>query len=106
MPPAAVQTQANGRYGGARRANSWMALIPDKRRIAPTTPTERLDGRPTARDHAGMRLLEREAALAALDEYAADACAGDGRLVLVAGEAGVGKTALVAALRERRPDAR
>src|SRR3954452_6042507 len=54
----------------------------------------------------GMRLLEREAALAALDEYAADACAGDGRLVLVAGEAGVGKTALVAALRERRPDAR
>src|SRR3954451_7132290 len=52
-----------------------------------------------------MRLLEREAALAALDEYAADACAGDGRLVLVAGEAGVGKTALVAALRER-PDAR
>src|SRR3954454_11920982 len=54
----------------------------------------------------GMRLLERDAALAALDEYAADACAGDGRLVLVAGEAGVGKTALVAALRERRPEAR
>src|SRR3954451_12652770 len=53
-----------------------------------------------------MRLLERDAALAALDEYAADACAGDGRLVLVAGEAGVGKTALVAALRERRPEAR
>ncbi len=53
-----------------------------------------------------MRLLEREPQLAALDEWAADARSGRGRLVLVAGEAGVGKTALVDAFRERTPDAR
>ncbi|XVU26487.1 ATP-binding protein [Actinoplanes sp. CA-054009] len=45
-----------------------------------------------------MRLLEREHALASLVEYAAG---GDVRLVLVAGEAGIGKTSLVEALRER-----
>ncbi|HEU6444494.1 MAG TPA: AAA family ATPase, partial [Gaiellaceae bacterium] len=39
-------------------------------------------------------LLEREAQLAALGEQLAAASAGEGRLVLVAGEAGVGKTAL------------
>jgi DNA-binding CsgD family transcriptional regulator/tetratricopeptide (TPR) repeat protein len=40
-------------------------------------------------------LLEREAQLAALWEYAREARQGDGRLVLIAGEAGVGKSALV-----------
>ncbi|HEV2901869.1 MAG TPA: AAA family ATPase, partial [Gaiellaceae bacterium] len=40
-------------------------------------------------------LLERDANLAALGEHLAAARAGDGRLVLVGGEAGVGKTALV-----------
>ena len=53
-----------------------------------------------------MRLLERDAGLAALTEYAADARGADGRLVMVAGEAGVGKTALLETLREREPDAR
>ena len=38
-----------------------------------------------------MLLLEREAQLASLEEYAAEARQGDGRLVLIAGEAGVGK---------------
>src|SRR3954447_16064324 len=47
-----------------------------------------------------MQLLERDAVLAALREYAEDASRGDGRLVLVAGEAGVGKTALVEAMRD------
>src|SRR3954449_5755023 len=47
-----------------------------------------------------MQLLERDAVLAALREYADDARHGDGRMVLVAGEAGVGKTALVEALRD------
>ena len=42
-----------------------------------------------------MLLLEREAQLASLEEYAAEATQGDGRLVLIAGEAGVGKSALV-----------
>jgi len=53
-----------------------------------------------------MHLLERDAVLAALTEYAEDARRGDGRVVLVAGEAGVGKTALVEALRAEGMDAR
>ena len=48
-----------------------------------------------------MPLLERDAALAALTEYADDARGGDGRIVLVAGEAGVGKTALLEEIRNR-----
>ena len=42
-----------------------------------------------------MQLLERGAALASLAEYAHEARQGDGRLVLVAGEAGIGKSALI-----------
>ena len=53
-----------------------------------------------------MELLERERFLQALDDYAADAAAGSGRLVLVSGEAGVGKTALLEAYREHRGDLR
>jgi hypothetical protein len=40
-------------------------------------------------------LLERDVALAALDDALARARAGGGRIVLVSGEAGIGKTALV-----------
>jgi putative ribosome biogenesis GTPase RsgA len=50
-------------------------------------------------------LLERESASASLHEYAGQARRGDGRLVLVAGEAGVGKSALVERLRLDLPDA-
>ncbi|GAA5166054.1 ATP-binding protein [Ornithinimicrobium tianjinense] len=53
-----------------------------------------------------MQLLERASQLAALEEYAADAAAGRARLVLVAGETGAGKSALVEALRRRVPTAR
>src|SRR5512132_4501875 len=42
-----------------------------------------------------MSLLERESALETLGGWLAEARAGGGRLVLVGGEAGVGKTALV-----------
>jgi len=45
-----------------------------------------------------MQLLERESSLASLAGYAEEARRGEGRLVLVAGEAGVGKSALVEAL--------
>jgi DNA-binding CsgD family transcriptional regulator/tetratricopeptide (TPR) repeat protein len=53
-----------------------------------------------------VRLLERGAALAALAGCADEARRGDGRLVLVAGEAGIGKSALVEQLHHDLPDAR
>src|SRR5438045_5613406 len=54
----------------------------------------------------GPPLLEREASLALLTEYAAQAAGGEGRLVLLSGEAGVGKSALVERLCRNLPDAR
>lgn len=42
-----------------------------------------------------MHLLEREHPLRSLSEYAAESRLGAGRLVLVAGEAGAGKTSLI-----------
>src|SRR5215469_1422323 len=53
-----------------------------------------------------MELLERGPSLALLAEYAHEARQGDGRLVLVAGEAGVGKSALVERLQGDVLDAR
>jgi DNA-binding CsgD family transcriptional regulator len=50
-------------------------------------------------------LLEREAQLAALASYAGEARKAQGRLVLVAGEAGVGKSALVEELQRGLPEA-
>ncbi|MBO0980376.1 AAA family ATPase [Microbacterium sp. SD291] len=51
-----------------------------------------------------MELLERESQLSALREYADQARSGAGRLVLVAGEAGVGKSSLIESF-ERQTDA-
>ncbi|HUZ37587.1 MAG TPA: AAA family ATPase [Streptosporangiaceae bacterium] len=53
-----------------------------------------------------MELLERGASLASLAEYAAQARRGEGRLVLLGGEAGVGKSALVEQLQRDLRDAR
>jgi DNA-binding CsgD family transcriptional regulator/tetratricopeptide (TPR) repeat protein len=53
-----------------------------------------------------VQLLERGTSLAALAGYADEARRGDGRLVLVAGEAGIGKSALVEQLRHDLPNAR
>ena len=50
-------------------------------------------------------LLEREAQLAALASYAGEARKAQGRLVLIAGEAGVGKSALVEQLQRNLPGA-
>ena len=50
-----------------------------------------------------MRLLERDAELLALTAAVEAARAGRGGLVLVRGEAGIGKTSLLAAFRERVP---
>ena len=48
-----------------------------------------------------MELLERESFLDALAEYAREARQGDGRLVLVSGESGIGKTALLEEFQQR-----
>jgi DNA-binding CsgD family transcriptional regulator/tetratricopeptide (TPR) repeat protein len=53
-----------------------------------------------------VELVERESALAQLAGHARRAQAGEGGLVLVAGEAGVGKTALLERLARDLPDAR
>jgi predicted ATPase len=48
-----------------------------------------------------MELLEREPFLRTLGEYAGEARQGEGRLVLVSGESGMGKTALLEAFQSR-----
>ncbi len=53
-----------------------------------------------------MKLLERESFLETLAEYAAEARQGGGRLVLVSGESGIGKTALVDEFQRRLKGAR
>ena len=53
-----------------------------------------------------MELLEREPFLDSLGGYARDAASGTGRLVLVAGEAGIGKTSLVDTFRAAHPEMR
>jgi DNA-binding CsgD family transcriptional regulator/tetratricopeptide (TPR) repeat protein len=52
-----------------------------------------------------VHLLERESQLASLRQYAAEARGRDGRLVLVSGEAGVGKSSLVEEFRDELEDA-
>ncbi len=53
-----------------------------------------------------MELLERATFLETLGEYADEAVRGQGRLVLVTGEAGIGKTALLDAFATQRPELR
>ena len=53
-----------------------------------------------------MRLIERESQLAALHEYAREASHGQGRLVLVSGEAGVGKSVLLEEFAQELDEAR
>jgi chloramphenicol 3-O-phosphotransferase len=57
-------------------------------------------------DTVDMELLERESPLAVLAECAAEAGRGDGRLVVLGGEAGVGKTALLERFQRDLPEAR
>jgi hypothetical protein len=54
---------------------------------------------------ARVRLLERDTSLSSLARYADEVGDPDGRLVLVGGEAGVGKTALIEEFERRTPDA-
>ena len=71
-----------------------------------TNRAKRLSRSPEFRHHRLMGVLEREAFLDSLIEYAGEAEAGASRLVFLAGEAGVGKTTLLELLRERLPNAR
>ena len=48
-----------------------------------------------------MELLERASFLRMLGAYAGEARGGEGRLVLVSGEAGIGKTVLLEAFERR-----
>jgi DNA-binding CsgD family transcriptional regulator len=57
-------------------------------------------------DNKHVSLLEREPQLASLREYANEAGQRHGRLVLIAGEAGAGKSALVERLEQDLPEAR
>jgi len=78
------------------------------RRAAQSLPPARLapaSARPVPAGDA-LPLLERESALAALREYAAQAAGGEGRLVLLGGEAGAGKSALAERLQRDLPQAR
>ena len=54
-----------------------------------------MDGPVQSGDNAPMQLLEREDHLTSLAEYATEAAEGHGRLILISGEAGVGKSTLV-----------
>jgi chloramphenicol 3-O-phosphotransferase len=53
-----------------------------------------------------MTLLERDPVPASLRQYAHEAGQGEGRLILIAGEAGVGKSVLVERFQRDLPDAR
>ncbi|HET6758077.1 MAG TPA: ATP-binding protein, partial [Propionibacteriaceae bacterium] len=53
-----------------------------------------------------MRLIERESQLTALHQYADEAKGGQGRLVLISGEAGVGKSVLLEQFAEELDEAR
>jgi predicted ATPase len=54
----------------------------------------------------GMPVLERDHVLASLSQYADEAAYGEGRLVLVSGEAGAGKSTLLEEFTRTRPDLR
>jgi hypothetical protein len=74
-----------GKLGASTRERAATAPI--------TLGLTRLDGSSVAlslaaTDNERMRLIERESQLAALHQYAKEASQGQGRLVLISGEAG------------------
>ncbi len=64
-----------------------------------------MDGVGPREENPHVALLERESQLGSLLQYTDEARARSGRLVLISGEAGVGKSSLVEELQHRLPDA-
>jgi hypothetical protein len=60
-----------------------------------------LDATERMRHHHEVELLERDDCLSSLRGYAEEAGRGEARLVLISGEAGVGKTSVVEALQDQ-----
>ena len=94
-PVSASRATASVRFGRAE-------LRPADRKI----PGQRLAAGADGTETGIMQLLERQSPLAELARFAQEARNGNGRLVLLAGEAGVGKTALIEQLQRDIPDAR
>src|SRR6185437_5155503 len=69
-------------------------------------PCGPLSSEPVSRQTVRMPLVEREHQLAALRQYAHEAGAGEGRVVLVTAEAGGGKSVLLEQLQSELTDAR
>ncbi len=65
------------------------------------TGSSKLDLASSLRGTRGTALLDRDREIAALDDLIAEAAVGNGRLVLIEGPAGIGKSGLLAGLRER-----
>ncbi len=65
-----------------------------------------MDVGPGPADNEPVRLVERETQLASLAQYAEEARSGSGRMALVAGQAGVGKSSLLEHFRQELADAR
>ncbi len=72
----------------------------------PDTALSLVKSRASLRHTRRVTLLERKAALDALSQVAADARRGEGRLLLLEGEAGVGKSTLVEQFIHDLPDSR
>jgi DNA-binding SARP family transcriptional activator/DNA-binding CsgD family transcriptional regulator len=93
IEPSPPQSQASSRADGADAAAAARAAA-----AAPTTPPAPLPPRPPRR--AGAGILERDRELAELSAVTREAVAGAGRVVTIEGPAGIGKSRLLAELRD------
>jgi DNA-binding CsgD family transcriptional regulator/tetratricopeptide (TPR) repeat protein len=85
-----------------------LSKAPQRRKYRFCAETLALSMAPVLResDNLSVTLLERDHILDSLAEYADSARGGEGRLVLISGEAGVGKSSIVEQFELETPDAR
>lgn len=100
--PVAIPLRAKGRVRGDPPTFVSLENPGARTRASATSP------RPAGRDHPAnlMQLLEREPHTGELDAACAEAEAGSGCVVVMSGEAGVGKTVLLDRFAERHRDSR